>query len=549
VDLNEASVLEALDHWASTTPENPFIQWRDDPAQTYAQFHERMRHLAGGLQGLGVREGDTVLVMLPNGLEIVYAWLACNGLGAVEVPVNIHLRGAFLQHILQDSQAAVMIVDAASLPHVMSLDLPKQLRTLVVVGDAPVAADASVPIGHASVVAYDTVLASAPISSMRKPEFSDLSAIFYTSGTTGPAKGIMFTYGQGCVAARNCLRVVGAGHDDVFFCCMPLFHSNAQCLQVAAALMAGARISVWPEFSASQWLNQVRSVGATVSNMLGVMTEFVYRQPARDDDADNPLRILQTIPAPAAIVGDFERRFGLTCIDGYGLTDAGMVAYRRHDEPLVPGSSGRPVDDFEVVIGDPDTDLQLPPGTVGEILIRPRVPFGFMRGYWRRPDVTVEAWRNLWFHTGDAGLIDENGNLYFRDRMGDSIRVRGENISSSEIEGVLSSHRDVSQCAAVAVTAEVGDYDILVAVVPAQGASIDPGALIRYCVGRMPYYAVPRYVDVVPSLPMTATQKVRKVELRQRGVGPSTWDRMTEGYLHRELRRMQTEGSDGGRRG
>ncbi|GAB3568521.1 ATP-dependent acyl-CoA ligase [Amycolatopsis endophytica] len=525
MDLTEVSVLDALDHWASETPENAFIQWRDEAPQTYVEFHERTRRLAGGLRELGVAEGDTVLVMLPNGLEIVYSWLACNALGAIEVPVNTFLRGAFLQHILEDSQAAVMIVDAASLPHLASLDLPERLRTLVVAGD-----DAPVAVGRVPAVAYETVLASAPIAGLRKAEFSDLSAIFYTSGTTGPAKGIMFTYGQGCVSARNYLRAAGAGHDDVFFCCMPLFHSNAQILQIAAPLMAGARISIWPEFSASRWLNEVRSVGATVSNMLGVMTEFVYRQPARDDDADNPLRILQTVPAPAAIVGDFERRFGVTCIDGYGLTDAGMVAFRRHDEPLVPGSSGRPVDDFEVVIGDPVTDVQLPVGTVGEILIRPRVPFGFMRGYWRRPDVTVEAWRNLWFHTGDAGMIDEDGNLHFRDRMGDSIRVRGENISSSEIEAVLNAHPSVRQCAAVAVTAEIGDYDILVAVVPAPGASIDPGALLRYCEGRMPYYAVPRYVDILSSLPMTATQKVRKVELRQRGVGPSTWDRMNEGY-------------------
>ncbi|MTD52912.1 AMP-binding protein [Amycolatopsis pithecellobii] len=525
MDLTEASVLGALDHWASTTPENAFIQWKNEPAQTYGEFHKRTRRLAGGLRELGVSAGDTVLVMLPNGLEIVHAWLACNALGAVEVPVNTFLRGVFLEHILEDSQASVMIVDAASLPHLASVELPKRLRTLVVVGE-----EAPAVVGHASVVAYDTVLASAPIASLRKAEFSDLSAIFYTSGTTGPAKGIMFTYGQGCVAARNYLRAAGAGHDDVFFCCMPLFHSNAQILQIGAPLMAGARISIWPEFSASQWLNQVRSVGATVSNMLGVMTEFVHRQPVRDDDADNPLRVLQTVPAPATIVGDFERRFGVTCIDGYGLTDAGMVAFRRHDEPLVPGSSGRPVDDFEVVIADPDTDVPLPAGTVGEILIRPRVPFGFMRGYWRRPEVTVKAWRNLWFHTGDAGMIDEDGNLYFRDRMGDSIRVRGENISSSEIEAVLNAHPSVGQCAAVAVPAEVGDYDILIAVVPAPGASIDPSALLRHCEGRMPYYAVPRYVDIVPSLPMTATQKVRKVELRQRGMSPSTWDRLKEGY-------------------
>lgn len=523
--MDEGSVLGALDHWASTTPDKPFIQWEDGPARTYAEFHEQTRRLAAGLRDLGVDVGDTVLVMLPNSLEIVYAWMACNALGAIEVPVNTFLRGAFLQHIIEDSQATVMIVDAGCLPYVTSLELPAQLRTVVVVGT-----DAADVIDGLQVVPYEAVLASAPIPSLRTADPNDLSAIYYTSGSTGPAKGIMFTYGQGWVNARNYLTAAGAGNEDVFFCCMPLFHSNAQILQVAAPLLAGARISVWPEFSASRWLDQVRSVGATVSNMLGVMTEFIYRQPARDDDADNPLRILQTVPAPAAIVDDFERRFAVTCIDGYGLTDAGMVAFRRHDEPLVPGSSGRPVDDFEVVIADPETDVQLPAGTVGQILIRPRVPNAFMRGYWRRPDVTVEAWRNLWFHTGDAGMLDEAGNLYFRDRMGDSIRVRGENISSSEIESVLIEHAGVLQCAAVAVSADVGDYDILVAVVPVPGAQLDPRELLQHCEGRMPYYAVPRYVDIVPSLPMTPTQKVRKVELRRRGLRPSTWDRVAEGH-------------------
>lgn len=148
------------------------------------------------------------------------------------------------------------------------------------------------------------------------------------------------------------------------------------------------------------------------------MSEFVHRQPARSDDADNPLRIVQTIPAPAAIVGDFEQRFGVTCIDGYGLTDVGMVAFRRHDEPLVAGSSGTPMATFELMIADPDTDVALPAGEIGEILLRPCVADGFMRGYWNRPEATIKAWRNLWFHTGDAGFLDSAGRLHFCDRLG-----------------------------------------------------------------------------------------------------------------------------------
>jgi crotonobetaine/carnitine-CoA ligase len=213
------------------------------------------------------------------------------------------------------------------------------------------------------------------------------------------------------------------------------------------------------------------------------------------------------------------------------MTDVGIVEFRRYDEPLVRGSSGTPMPTFDVMIGDPETDAPLPADTVGEILVRPRVPGGFMRGYWQRPESTIKAWRNLWFHTGDAGFLDSSGRLYFCDRMGDSIRVRGENISSAEIEAVVGSHPDVAQCAAVAVPSDVGDDDILVAVVPTSPRALEPAALVRFCEGRMPYFAVPRYVDLVEDLPMTATQKVRKVELRSRGVGPTTWDRVAAGLV------------------
>ena len=524
--MRTASLIEALEHRARHDADRPFLQWTDHRPHTYAEVHDEVRRLAGGLAGLGVTAGDTVGVMLPNGLDMVRTWFACNALGALEVPVNTFLRGSFLQHVLADSRARVLVIDTSHVVRLADIELPPTLRTLVLVGDA----QHPVPDG-VDTVPMAELASAAPVERMRPAGLGDLSAVYYTSGTTGAAKGIMFTYGQGCVTARNYLDATGATRDDIFFCCMPLFHSNAQVLQVVAPLMVGGQVSIWPEFSASKWLDQIRSVGATITNTLGVMTEFLFRRPPRPDDADNPLRIVQTIPAPAAIVGDFERRFGVRCIDGYGLTDVGMVAFRRHDQPLVAGSSGTPVPDFEVIVADPDTDEPLPPYTVGEILIRPRVPGGFMRGYWHRPESTVKAWRNLWFHTGDAGHLDDAGRLYFSDRMGDSIRVRGENISSAEIESVVADHPDVAQCAAVAVPSDVGDYDILLAVVATPGSTPNPAALLRYCHGRMPYFAVPRYVELMEELPMTATQKVRKVELRQRGVQATTWDRVSAGVV------------------
>jgi carnitine-CoA ligase len=524
--LHTASLIEVLEHRARDDADRPFLQWTDHRPLTYAQVHHEVRRYAGGLADLGVGAGDTVLMMLPNSLDLVRIWFACNAIGALEVPVNTFLRGTFLQHVLADARARVLVIDARYLQHLAETDLPPDLETLVVIGEPTT----PIPPGL-RVVPIAELAAAAPVETLRPAALGDLSAIFYTSGTTGAAKGIMFTYGQGCVTAGNYLDATGATGEDVFFCCMPLFHSNAQVLQILAPLMVGARVSIWPEFSASRWLDQTRSVGATITNTLGVMAEFVYRQPTRPDDADNPLRIVQTIPAPAAIVGDFERRFGVTCIDGYGLTDVGMVAFRRHDEPLVAGSSGTPMPSFELAIADPATDTLLPTGEIGEILLRPKVAGGFMRGYWHRPDATIKAWRNLWFHTGDTGFLDSAGHLHFCDRMGDSIRVRGENISSAEIEAVVVGHPDVAQCAAVAVPSDVGDYDVLLAVVAIPGYTPDPAELVRFCQGRMPYFAIPRYIELLEELPMTATQKVRKVELRDRGVRAGTWDRVAAGLV------------------
>lgn len=522
-----ASIVDRLAELSRNQPDRPFIRYRDGAPISYGAMRKRVSSLAAGLADLGVTAGDTVLVCMPNSIELVETWLACSVLGAIEVPVNTHLRGEFLSHVLNDSLARIAVVHAAFIPYLEQIGNSGNLEKIVVVGE-------STPFGgalrHCERISYASVSVDRDIAFTR-PASTDVMAIFYTSGTTGPAKGVMSTFGHVNVAAKAYLRAIGGRPDDVFFCCMPLFHANAQILQVAACLIIGGSISVWEEFHASKWLDQIRSVGATITNSLGVMAEFIYRQPVRSDDSDNPLRIVQTVPAPEEIAADFEKRFGVICVDGYGMTDAGMVAFRNHDEPLVPGSSGRPIAEYEVVIADPETDIPLPAGEVGQILLRPRVPGGFSRGYWRRPEATVDAWQGLWFHTGDAGVLDENGLLYFRDRISDSIRVRGENISSLEIERVVSSHPSVQQCAAVGLKSDIGDQEIIVFLLLKDGANFSPEDLLSSCTGRMPYFAVPRYIEVVDELPMTNTQKVKKAELRSRGVQASTWDRVAAGYI------------------
>lgn len=520
-DLVNAVLPNALEVRAHRHPERPCLQWTQEKYRTYGQVWESVGHLAGGLHEIGVKRGETVLVMLPNGLEILYAWLALTRLGAVEVPVNIHERGDFLKHIVNDSCASTMIVHSDFVHRLEAIaDHLPALRRLIVLGDHPDACR------QFEIVPYSQLMAAKVEAARAEVGRRDLMAVLYTSGTTGPAKGIMMSYGHAAISAANLCDVMDLNEDDIYFVCMPLFHSNAQVIQVMPALLMGARASIWPEFHASHWLEQVTSAGATVSNTLGVMCEFIYRQPPSPADRGHNLRRLQTIPLPASIAASFEERFGVKCIDGYGLTDVGMVSFRRPDEPLVPGSSGRPVASYEVMIADPESDQALPTGTVGEIMVRPKVPFGFMSGYWRNDTATVNAWRNLWFHTGDAGYLDSDGLLFFHDRLKDSIRVRGENVSSSQVESVFSSHPAVAECSAVAVPAESGDDDIKLCVVLSEPAT--PDQLIAFAAPRMPYFAVPRYVEVVNELPKTPTGKVRKVDLRQTGV-VAAWDRVTAG--------------------
>lgn len=508
---------------AGEHPDRPFLCWEDGPWVSYAQLHERVRQFAGNLRAVGVERGDTVAIMLPNCLQLIESWFAANYLGAVEVPVNIHDRGMFLRHVLADSGARVLIAHAAILDAVEAVrpDLP-DLTTLIVLGaDQLPGASAGVSYLSFGSVAVGPAASVDPV----ELDYRDLMAVLYTSGTSGPAKGVMMSYGHACVSVLPYVDAVQLTQDDTFLVCMPLFHSNAQVIQLLPTLLVGARASIWARFDAARWWEQVRAVDATVTNTLGVMCQTLFDLPARPDDADNPLRVVQTIPAPGAIAAAFETRFGVRCVDAYGLTDAAMLSFRRPDEPLVPGSCGRPLETFELVVADPDTDEPLPAGTVGEILVRPRVPFGFMSGYWRNADATARAWRNLWFHTGDAGYLDEDGLLYFHDRLKDVIRVRGENVSSAMIEAAVRAHAAVRECAAVAVPAAGGEDDVKICVVLVEGLSVTPEELVEHCRDLMPYFAVPSYVEFHAELPKTSTDKIRKVLLRQSTPGIATWDR------------------------
>jgi crotonobetaine/carnitine-CoA ligase len=285
---------------------------------------------------------------------------------------------------------------------------------------------------------------------------------------------------------------------------------------------------IYEKFSASRFWDQVRKHKATMFNSLGAIAQFIYSQPGKPDDGDNPLRVCAAYPMPPEIYTDFEKRYNLKVVEGYGLTELAIITYNPWDAPKI-GSCGKETRSFEVRIVDED-DWPVPAGTVGEIVARGRVPWATALGYQNMPEKTVELVRNHFYHTGDAGCLDEEGYLFFRDRIKDYIRRRGENISSAEIERVVNSHPLVAESAAISVKSELSEDEVKVVVILKPGQELPPEELLAFCEERMPYFAVPRFVEYVDGFPKTANEKVQKARLREAGITPATWDREKAGF-------------------
>lgn len=516
----------------------PFLQFEDGPAVSYSEAYESVLRVAAGLSRYGVVKGDRVLIMMRNSLEIVYSWFASNLLGAVQVPVNTAFKGSFLEHTVNNCGARIMIVQRDYLDRLKSVEESLSNLEKIIVWTKP---------GHDAV----------PIPAFRKLEvhdfgqlyefppdpprvdvgYRDLAAILYTSGTTGPSKGVLMPHAHLYLYSDIPVKGMRITPDDVYYICLPIFHANAQFLQLYPILIAGGKAVIYDSFSGSSWLDRVRKHGATMTSILAAMGEFIWKQPPRPDDPDNPLRVVIAVPLAGATEEAFEKRFGVKIISAYGMTEIATPLFHPYDEPPRPGSCGKALSDwFEVKIVDPETDEELPPDRLGEIVVRHRYPWTINVGYHNLPEKTLEAWRNLWFHTGDAGKYDKDGYFYFVDRLKDYIRHKGENISSFEIERVVNFHPSVHECAAVGIRLKdlAGEDDVKICVVLKPNQALAPEALLDYCQTRMPYFAVPRYVEFMDELPKTQTDKVQKHKLRDAGVSRLTWDREQAGYRVRK---------------
>ena len=519
-DRSRWCLPELLAVQAETHADRPFLSFAlGERDLTYGEVAAATDVVAAGLARLGVGPGDRVLLMMRNRAEFVLTWLGAARLGAVQVPINVDYRGAFLEHLANTAAAVVLVVEDALLDSVAASSARlAHLRTVVVVGEP-----APLP-GRLETLPFASLLEEGepPRSTVVA---SDVGAIHFTSGTSGPSKGAVLPHALLHLLSERNRELLDLRAGDTYLTELPLFHINAQ-MSVYSALLVGARVRIEQRFSASAWLDRVRASNATHTSLLGVMLSFILKQPPRPEDADNALRRVWSVPCPPDLATAFLGRFGLEqVVTSYGSTEVGMVARRTLDAP--PGSVGRVDPDLyatRVVDGD---DEDVAPGEVGELLVRPLLPWTTTQGYFGMPERTLEAFRNLWFHTGDAARLDADGNLWFVDRIKDRIRRRGENIASVDVEGVLLEHPGIADAAVVAVPAdeEGGEDEIKAVVVAAPGAALDPEAVWAWCDEGLPYFAVPRYVEILPELPKTPTAKVRKSELREAGITPGTSDR------------------------
>ena len=494
---------------------------------TYRELHDTFRTWADAYRRAGVRAGETVATMLPNSFEAYYAWLGAAWLGAIEVPVNNMYRGDMLRYLVNDSRAEVLVIARRFVDRLAEVAAEiDTLRTVVIpdvdagddVSDLP---DLPFDVRHGKQF-FD---GSGPADDLPGPSREDTAAMIYTSGTTGPSKGVLVPWAELFEFARmppDEMLDDGDGYYTVY----PAFHVSGKSALYTSARYRG-HVVIRETFSLTEFWPDVRRHGIRAAGLVGPMAALLMLAEPSDDDSTTPLESVFMGPLIPQVEA-FKARFGVRVGTGFGMTEIGVPLASDGFDLANSTSCGRPrtgPPHYEVRVVDED-DRDVAPDVVGELVVRAGDKWVITTGYFGRPEATEAAWRNGWFHTGDAFRYDADGNYYFVDRLKDAIRRRGENISSFEVEAGVNQHPAVQESAAVAVPSELGEDDIKVYVVARPEHALDPRELVEFLDERMPRFMVPRYVEVVAALPKTdATFRTRKVELRHDPLNADTWDR------------------------
>ncbi|MGB3444824.1 MAG: AMP-binding protein [Actinophytocola sp.] len=507
----ESFVLgDVLRSRADSHGSEPFLRFRDGDL-TYRDVDTEANRVARGLIGLGVGKGDHVAVMLPNCPELVTVIFALARLGAVAVPVNSAHRGEVLRHVLFSSDSTTLIIDEEYLGRLPLERLPGLAR-LVVRGTPP-----------AGAVSLNSLRGRDAAEPRAGVVFSDLQAIMYTSGTTGPSKGAMVSHSLALTCAYDSLNYLDRWGKTTY-CPLPLFHAAGLWDGVFSALLSGASIAVVDRFSASRFWDDVRHFDARLALSVFSMIPILMSAPPTDRDKDHPLEMFYM--GKSALDAPLRARFGVRSVETYTSTEAGIATGSPYGEWRLGSCGTVHSERFHAAVVD-EHDREVAAGEPGELVLRPKQPYVITTGYYGTPEATADTFRNLWFHTGDRVWCDEDGYFYFLDRMKDSIRRRGENISAFDLEIEVNTHPAILECAAIGVPSELEDEDVKLVVVLRPGKKLAHEELVEFCVEHLPKFMVPRYIEFVGALPRTPTDKVAKYKLREqgdRGITDTTWD-------------------------
>lgn len=515
-----------VDRWADERSEQIFVHFENGAEWNYAELKQRVVAKAAGLRANGVNQGDHVALWLPNGADALIAFFAINYLGAVFVPFNTAYRGTLLAHVVANSDAKVIIVHPDLVARLVEIDCAAlELAILTTTKEAP-------DLAGMRALRFDELggVGDDPLPLDRPIEPWDSQSIIYTSGTTGPSKGVLSSYLHmfSNAGPESWPMVDGS---DRFLVAAPIFHIGGMGLPFVM-LARGGSIALMENFTTRDFWPFVRSSGSTAAFLLGVMATFLIKEPPSGADGDHQLRLVFMVPFTADAPA-FAERFAADIFTIFNMTEISSPLVSVANPPKA-GTCGRVRDGVDVRLVD-GHDCEVPVGTVGEMIVRTDRPWAMNSGYYKNPEATAEAWRNGWFHTGDAFRCDSDGDYFYVDRVKDSIRRRGENISSYEVEIEACAHPAVREAAAIGVPSEVGEDDVMLIIAATPGMDIDPVELSEFLVERLPYFMVPRYLRILPDLPKTPSNKVIKTVLRKEGITTDSWDREAAGLRQRRI--------------
>ncbi|ASR35565.1 hypothetical protein BAY61_11785 [Prauserella marina] len=509
LDMLDRVFSIVVERWAELAPDRECIVQDDGVSVTYGQLDQRAGAIATGLRAHGIGIGDRVATLVANDLRIAYLGTALSKLGAVEVPMNPALVGASLKHVFADADPKAVVVSPGHREAVEAA-LPEGARPIIIEAgpDGGPAPEGGGPTLDEMLADDNVVLPTDP--GVR----ADLSAsIMYTSGTTGLPKGALLPHHHAYRISQRSAGAFGLTNEDTLIGILPMFHGGGRYMNLGACLLSGARLGFVRRFSGKDYFDQARSFGATVMHGIISVGHFLLAQEPSPRDKDHSITRGLLVPCPPSIADPFRDRFGIEVFQGYASTE-GNISVLNLDGPKA--ACGKPYPPYHVKIVD-EHDRPVPAGVTGEIVVSCDEPWSTFSGYWNQPEMSLNVMRNFGLHTGDAGYFDDDGYLWFADRVKDMIRRRGENVSAQTVENVVNAIDEVAEAAAYPLPSRYGEDEIAVAVALRQGYELPAADIVANCKENLPRFAVPRYIRVMAELPKTETGKIQKFKLKDLG--------------------------------